>query len=165
MAPLTGDEKKVIRALRPAVATILRESEADLQREQRLSHTEYVALMFLSEAPDHRLGLSELAARCQQSLSAIGRSIGRLEIDGLVRREQSPHDGRAYNAVLTEAGLARYHQATPVHNGSLRRCLFDHLHGVDLTAVGEALERIATQRAANQKVGRQPARRAPARIS
>ncbi len=140
---LTDDEVKVVDRLRPAVAALFRRFDADLQREQRLSHSDYIVLLFLSRAPDQTLGLSELAARCQQSLSAISRTIGRLKADGLVHREQSPHDARAYNAVLTDAGLARLQRATPIHYGSVRHYLLDQLQGIDLRALGTALERIA----------------------
>jgi DNA-binding MarR family transcriptional regulator len=133
----------VIRAFHAAFMTMVRQFDADLQREHRLSHTEYVAMDFLVEAPDRTLGLSDLAARCQQSLSAISRAVGRLEAQGLVRREQSTRDARAYNAVLTDAGLQRYNEATPTHNTSLRRYLFDQLEGIDLEAFGDALQRIS----------------------
>jgi DNA-binding MarR family transcriptional regulator len=140
---LTDDEVRVIDRLRPAVSALFRHFDADLQREQRLSHADYLVLLFVSQAPDQTLGLSELAARCQQSLSAISRTIGRLKADGLVRREQSAHDARAYNAVLTDAGLARLQRANPIHHDSVRRYLLNQLHGVDLHALGTALERIA----------------------
>ena len=133
----------MITALHAAFVAMMREFDADLQREHRLSHTEYIALLWLSEAPEHTLGLSSLAAHCQQSLSAISRTVGRLEIQGLVRREQSTVDARAWNAVLTDAGRKRYEEATPTHNISLRRYLFDHLEGIDLDALGDALQRIA----------------------
>lgn len=142
-APLTEDEAAVIRALRPAVGAMMRAFDADLVKEQRMSHTEYVVLMFLSEAPGRTLRLSDLAARCQQSLSAVSRTVGRLEADGLVSREQSPDDARAYNAVLTGAGLARLEQAWPTHVASIRRNLFDHLQGVDLHALAAAFQHIA----------------------
>src|ERR1700739_2701108 len=140
--PRTVQELKVIRALHARFMTMMRQFDADLQREHQLSHTEYVALDWLAEAPDRTLGLSDLAARCQQSLSAISRAVGRLEAQGLVRREQSPRDARAYNAVLTDAGLKRYAEATPTHNVSLRRYFIDHLEGIDLDALGDALQRI-----------------------
>ncbi|EUA58453.1 marR family protein [Mycobacterium intracellulare 1956] len=133
----------MIRALHPGFMTMMRQLDADLQREHRMSHAEFVALMFLSEASDRTLGLSELARRCQQSLSAISRTVGRLEAQGLVRREQSSQDARAYNAVLTDAGLTRLEQAVPTHVVSLRRHLFDHLNSVDLKTIGDAFERIA----------------------
>jgi DNA-binding MarR family transcriptional regulator len=140
---LTDDEVRVIDRLRPAVSALFRRFDADLQREQCLSFGDYIVLFFVSQAPDQTLGLSELAARCQQSLSAISRTIGRLKADGLVRREQSARDARAYNAILTDAGLARLQGATPLHHDCVRRYLLDQLHGVDLRALGAALERIA----------------------
>jgi DNA-binding MarR family transcriptional regulator len=96
----------------------------------------------VGRGPRSHSGLSDLAARCQQSLSAISRTVGRLETQGLVRREQSTRDARACNAALTYAGLKRYQQATPTHDISLRRYLFDHLEGIDLDAFGDALQHI-----------------------
>lgn len=142
--PLTAQERKVIETLHTAFNAMMRQFDADLRREQRLSHTEYIALLWLSEAPERTLGLSDLAARCQQSLSTISRTVGRLEAQGLVRRQQSTRDARAYNAVLTDAGLKRYKEATPTHNVSLRRYLFDHLEGIDLDVLGDALRRITS---------------------
>ena len=132
----------MIRGLHTAFMAMMRQFDADLQREHQLSHTEYVALDWLYEAPNRTLGLSDLAAHCQQSLSAISRAVGRLETQGLVRREQSTRDARAYNVVLTDVGLKRYNEATPTHDTSLRRYLFDHLDGIDLDAFGDALQRI-----------------------
>jgi DNA-binding MarR family transcriptional regulator len=144
VVPLSPEEKAVIRALRPAMAAMMRAFDADLVREQRLTHTEYVALMFLSEAPQRTLRLSDLAARCQQSLSAISRTVGRLEAEGLARRTQSPDDARAYNAVITDVGLARLEQAWPTHLDSVRRHLLDHLAGIDLRALAQAFQHIAS---------------------
>jgi DNA-binding MarR family transcriptional regulator len=140
--PRTTQENKVIRALHAAFMTMMRQLDADLRRDHQLSHTEYIALDWLAEAPDRTMGLSDLAASCQQSLSAISRSVARLETQGLVRRVQSTRDARAYNAVLTDAGLKRYREATPTHDISLRRYLFDHLEGIDLDDFGDALQRI-----------------------
>jgi DNA-binding MarR family transcriptional regulator len=143
MTSLTDDEERVIDRLRPAVSALFRRFDADLQREQCLSFGDYIVLIFVSHAPEQTLGLSELAARCQQSLSAISRTIGRLKADGLVRREQSARDARAYNVILTDAGRARLQRATPLRHDCVRRYLLDQLHGVDLRALGSALERIA----------------------
>ena len=60
-----------------------------------------------------------------------------------MRREQSAHDARAYNAVLTDAGLARLQRAMSIHHDRVRRYLLNQLRGVDLRALGTALERIA----------------------
>jgi len=132
----------VITALHTAFLALMRGFDTDLQRAHQLSHTEYVALEWLARAPDRTLGLSELAGRCQQSLSAISRTVGRLQTQGLVCRQQSTRDARACNAMLTGAGLQRYQQATPTHDISLRRYLFGHLKGIDLDTFGDALQHI-----------------------
>src|ERR1700758_3903891 len=43
---LTDDEVRVIDRLRPAVSALFRRFDADLQREQRLSFGDYIALFF-----------------------------------------------------------------------------------------------------------------------
>ena len=147
--PLTADEEAVLRALGPALKVLVRAFGADLMREQGMSSTEYAVLMFLSEAPDRTLGLSELAGRCQQSLSAVSRTLGRLEATGLARRERALDDARSANAVLTDAGLLRLEEAWPTHVASVRRHLFDHLEGLDLHALAAAFQHIAAEGAAN----------------
>jgi len=143
--PLTADEEALLRSLSPAMKVLVRAFGADLIREQGMSSTEYSVLMFLSEAPGRTLRLSDLAGRCQQSLSAVSRTVGRLEATGLVRREQAPHDARSFNAVLTDAGLSRLQEAWPTHVASVRRHLFDNLDGLDLHALATAFEHIAAQ--------------------
>ena len=138
----TSKQHTVIRTLNTLVNAIIRQIDADLQREHQLSRTEYIALDSLYQAPDCTLMLSDLAAGCQQSLSATSRTVGRLQAQGLVRREQSTRDARAHNAVLTEAGLKRYHEATPTHDNSMWHYLLHHLDGIDLDAFGDALQRI-----------------------
>ncbi|OHV56410.1 MarR family transcriptional regulator [Pseudofrankia sp. BMG5.36] len=143
VVPLRQDEEAVIRALLPAIAAMMRAFDADLDRMQRMTHTEYVVLMFLSEAPERTLRLNDLAARCHKSLSAVSRAVGRLEAQALVRRSLSLDDGRGREAVLTEAGLARLDEARATHVESIRRHLINHLEGVDLGALSRALEHIA----------------------
>jgi DNA-binding MarR family transcriptional regulator len=141
--PLSDPEQAFIRAFARASLTLPRALDADLMREQRMSLTEYFALMHLSEAPARRLRMSELAAAAALSLSGMTRIIDRLEGLGLVHRERSAEDGRGWHAVLTPAGLERLETAWPAHLASARRHIFDHLTDVDLPAFTEALHRFA----------------------
>lgn len=142
--PLRRDEDAVIRALLPAVAAMMRAFDAELDRAERMTHTEYLVLLFLSEASESTLRLVDLASRCHKSPSAVSRAVGRLEAEGLVLREQALDDGRGSNAVLTGKGLVRLEQARRTHVVSIRRHLIDHLEGVDLDALARALESIAS---------------------
>jgi DNA-binding MarR family transcriptional regulator len=100
--------------------------------------------MHLSEAPHRLMRMSELAAVGNVSLSGMTRIVTRLEKQGLIERVRCDEDARGWNAVLTDAGLARLEQAWPAHLASARRHVFDHVEGTDLTQLIRALRRFAT---------------------
>src|SRR5262249_52010048 len=141
--PLAADEEAFLRAFARAILTVPRAFDADLLYEQGMSGNEYAVLMHLSEAPDRRLRMSDLAAACALTLSGMTRIVTRLEGHGLVRRERCASDGRGWHAVLTDAGLDRLRRAWPTHLASVRRHVFDHLNDVDLPALTTALLRFA----------------------
>jgi DNA-binding MarR family transcriptional regulator len=142
--PLDESEEDVIRALLRAVLVLPRLLDADLVREQRLALAEYEVLRHLSEAPRRLLRMSELAARCQMSLSGTTRLAARLESEGLLKRVTCEQDGRGTNAVLTYAGLKRLQAAWPAHLASVRRHVVDHLGALDLASLALALHRVGT---------------------
>ncbi|MGF7239283.1 MAG: MarR family winged helix-turn-helix transcriptional regulator [Frankia sp.] len=154
VVPLRRDEEAVIRALLPAVTAMMRDFDAALIREERMTHSEYLVLMFLAEAPKGTLRLADLAARCHKSPSAVSRAVGRLEAEGLVGRVQASDDGRGSNAVLADAGRARLERARRTHFDSIRRHLIDQLEGVDLAALARGLEAIAHPDASTKTGGR-----------
>src|SRR5882757_8131764 len=105
--PLTPDEEALLRELGRVMIVLPRAIDADMMREQRLPLSEYTTLMHLSEAPHRLMRMSELAAVCNLSLSGMTRVVTPLETRGLIERVRCDKDGRGWNAVLTEAGLAR----------------------------------------------------------
>lgn len=141
--PLSADEEAVWRALARAVVVIPRALEADLLEAEGITVTEYTVLMNLSEAPEHSLRMSELAGYVSISVSGLTRVVGRLEKHGLVRRRRSSDDGRGQLACLTTAGLGCLERAWPAHLASVRRHVVDHLGGLDLAALAQALAAVA----------------------
>ncbi|MDX2643773.1 MarR family winged helix-turn-helix transcriptional regulator [Streptomyces sp. NPDC001902] len=144
ITPLSPDEEAVIRSLHRVIYALPRAMDADLVREQRLPLTEYMALMHLSEAPERQMRMTDLAVACERSLSGMTRAVYRLQSDGLVQRVKDTQDARGWNAVLTDAGLARLREAWPTNLASVRRRFLDHLDGLDLKALAAALARIAS---------------------
>jgi DNA-binding MarR family transcriptional regulator len=142
--PLSVEEEAFLRAWSRAALTVPRALDADLLIGQRMSLTEYIALMHLSEAPGKGLRMSELASACALSLSGMSRIVSRLEAQGLVERERSSGDRRGLNAVLTDAGLGRLRRAWPTHLASVRRHMMAHLGELDLPVVTAALQRFAS---------------------
>jgi DNA-binding MarR family transcriptional regulator len=143
--PLSPEEESVARAMGRLVQVLGRALDADLEREQRMSLSEYTVLRNLSEREDRMMRMNELAAACDMSLSGMTRLAGRLESHGFVRRVPCENDARGANAVLTDAGLARLQQAWPTHLASARRHIFDHLDGLDLCTLARALNAMASE--------------------
>jgi DNA-binding MarR family transcriptional regulator len=151
--PLTSEEEAFLRAFVRAMITVPRAFDADLLREQGMSVSEYGVLMHLSEAPDRRLRMSDLAAASALSLSGMTRIVSRLEGQGMVRRERCATDARGWLAVLTDAGLQRLRAAWPTHLASVRRHMMDHLSDVDLPEFTAALLRFGTDSESGQRQG------------
>jgi DNA-binding MarR family transcriptional regulator len=144
LQPLSGEEEAVMRALGRVMLVIPRVLDADLAHEQRMSLSEYTALRILSETPEHLMRMSELAAACDMSLSGMTRLAAKLESLRFLERVPCESDARGFNAVLTDAGLARLEEAWPSHLASVRRRIFDHLSEVDLGKLAAALDKMAS---------------------
>jgi DNA-binding MarR family transcriptional regulator len=143
LRPLDADEEAVMRSLGRLLRVIPRVLSADLEREQRMSASEYATLRHLSESRCGMLRMSELAQACDMSLSGMTRLADKLESLGYLRRTKCADDARGSNAVLTEKGLARLQEAWPSHLASVRRHIFDHLEGIDLAKLAAAFNDIA----------------------
>jgi DNA-binding MarR family transcriptional regulator len=87
--------------------------------------------------------VGDLATTCALSLSGTTRVVSRLEDQGLLRREQCSSDGRGWETVLTDSGLAGLRRAWPVHLESVRRHIIDHLQNLDLPPITAAVSRFA----------------------
>jgi DNA-binding MarR family transcriptional regulator len=114
----------------------------DLRAESSLSHNDYQILAMLSNAPEHRLRMSELADRVFGSRSRLTYQVTQLEKAGLVRREGCLTDKRGAVAVLTEQGQGLLNVIAPGHVESIRRVFFDVLTPEQVNLLGEALHSV-----------------------
>jgi DNA-binding MarR family transcriptional regulator len=89
--------------------------EHALQREHRLSLTEYEVLRRLSDSPEGHRRIQELAEEIHLSQSALSRLVQRLEDDGYVCRNVCDHDRRGVFACVTDAGRKAQAEAHPTH--------------------------------------------------
>ena len=112
---LTPSEQTAWRAFLRAHATLVRRLEGELVAEHDLALPSYDVLVQLSEAPDRRLRMTELAERVLLSRSGLTRLVDRLARDGLVAREACPDDARGTLAVLTDDEFERLRTAWPTH--------------------------------------------------
>ena len=141
---LDVDEQKAWRAWLYSAQLLQDLLDRELTHETGIPHAYYEILVQLSEAPDRRLRMSQLADRCLSSRSRLSHAVSRLEERGWVRREVCPGDGRGQLAVLTDEGFAALEAAAPVHVEGVRTHLFDQLSPQQVAAlrdIGETLLR------------------------
>lgn len=130
------------RAFLRVHAAVTRTLEAELLAEHDLPLSFYDVLVQLSEAPERRLRMTELAERVLLSRSGLSRLVDRMERDDLVRRQACDGDGRGMFAVLTDAGFARLRAAAPTHLRGIATHMTDRLSGPELAAFGHLLGRL-----------------------
>jgi DNA-binding MarR family transcriptional regulator len=139
---LTPEEQSVWRAFLDVSRLMTEQMNRQLSDDSKMSLPEYEILVALSEAPDRRLRMSELADRVLSSRSRITHTVGRMEERGHVHREACADDGRGVLCVLTDAGFAELEAAAPGHVESVRRAMFDPLSGSEVESLGVALRKI-----------------------
>ena len=132
---LTPVEKAAWTGAASFILLLPRRLDADLQRAAGMTLFEYLTLSHLSEAPERRLVMSELAFLANGSLSRLSNVMRRFEARGWVERRQHPDDRRATLAFLTEVGLAEVDKAAPVHLASVREHVLGPLTDDDQRAL------------------------------
>lgn len=133
---LSEDEQLSWRAWVSMSLLLQERLEHDLKATHGLSSQEYEVLVRLSEAPDRRLRMSELAGRTLASKSRLSHQVSRMETNGLVRREECRTDRRGQLAVLTDEGWERLVAAAPDHVESVRTWLLDALTPEEFAQLG-----------------------------
>jgi DNA-binding MarR family transcriptional regulator len=139
---LTDDEQRSWRAWLEAGLLLVDRLEQELKASDGLSGPEYEVLVRLSEAPDRRLRMSDLASRTLSSKSRLSHQISRMEEDGLVRREECVEDRRGAWAVLTEQGWDRLVAAAPSHVTSVRSWLVDSMTPEEFRELGRLCTKV-----------------------
>ncbi len=123
---LTDDEQETWRATLTLHKLLLRQLDRDLHADGFSSH-DYEILVELSEAPERRMRMTELADATSQSRSRLSHQITRMEARDLVRREECEGDKRGTWAVLTDVGLDTIERIAPRHVECVRRHFIDRL--------------------------------------
>jgi DNA-binding MarR family transcriptional regulator len=139
---LDDGEQRAWRAFLAGSRLLFDTLDRELQRDAKMPHTYYEILVLLSEAPQRRMRMSQLADAMLSSRSRLSHAAARLEEAGWLRRVGCGTDRRGQFAELTDEGFAALAAAAPRHVDGVRRHLFDaltHEQVAQLTAIGEAL--------------------------
>jgi DNA-binding MarR family transcriptional regulator len=114
----------------------------ELQADAGLSLPDFDVLVQLTDSPEGRVRVSDLARGLHWERSRVSHHITRMERRGLVRREECRDDGRGAWVVLTEQGRAVIEQAAPAHVATVRRLVFDALTPQEAQVMAEVIEKV-----------------------
>jgi DNA-binding MarR family transcriptional regulator len=144
---LDAEEMRAWRGMVEVVADVQASLEAELHEGFGINEGDYAVLVNLSEAPDRRLRMCDLALALHLSPSGLTRRLDGLVRDALVSRERSAHDRRVTLAVLTDAGFAKLEAAAPVHVDGVRRHFIGNLSRTQIRQLGVAFDAVRRRRA------------------
>jgi DNA-binding MarR family transcriptional regulator len=140
---LTEDEQRSWRAWLAASLLLNDRLNRDMQDQHDLTMADYEILVRLSEVPERRMRMSDLAHVTLSSRSRLSHQIDRMVTAGLVDRQQCADDRRGAFAILTDHGWTTLVAAAPDHVGSVRAHLVDQLSAKEFAALGTACHKVA----------------------
>ncbi|MBV9012886.1 MAG: MarR family transcriptional regulator [Pseudonocardiales bacterium] len=112
-----------------------------MQADSGLSLADFAVLVELSDRPEERVRVLELAQALQWEKSRLSHHLARMQRRGLVARQDCPDDARGAFIVLTPHGCQAIEHAAPRHVNTVRSLVFDQL----TTEEVNALHTIATR--------------------
>jgi DNA-binding MarR family transcriptional regulator len=141
---LNPREMKAWRSYIIASRRLLEALDTDLDGHD-LSMADYEVLAQLSDAPDRRMRMTELAEIAMLSKSRLSHRMKVMEKAGWVRREVCSEDKRGSFAVMTEKGWRAIVKAAPDHVESVRSRFVDNLTAKDQEELAKIFDRVTTK--------------------
>ncbi|PSB09699.1 MarR family transcriptional regulator [filamentous cyanobacterium CCP1] len=129
-----------------AHAMLIEQIEQDLAQAELPPLSWYDVLFTLSEAPEQRLRLHELAQAVLLSRSNLTRLVDRLEVAGLIQREQCPSDRRGAFAVITDEGFKMLNRMWTVYGQAIEKYFACHLDANEVKFLVKILNRLTNAR-------------------
>ncbi len=114
----------------------------ELQCDAGLSLPDFDVLVQLTDTPDGRVRVVELARGLSWERSRVSHHITRMERRGLVEREECAEDGRGAWVAITAEGRAAIEKAAPGHVEAVRRLVFDALAPDELETLSTVIEKV-----------------------
>jgi DNA-binding MarR family transcriptional regulator len=139
---LDEDEMRAWRAYVIGSQMLSYRLHRELQETHGIALADYEILVRLSEQPNLRMRMSQLAGEVASSKSRVSHQIARLEDAGLVRRTECPSDGRGVFAELTEHGVDVLRAAAPTHVAGVREHMIDLLTPEERLVIAKVFGRV-----------------------
>lgn len=104
----------------------------DLQSGSELSYSDFAVLVQLTDHPEGRIRVTDLAVVLHWDRSRVSHHVKRMESRGLVARSECPTDGRVAYLSITDQGRVAIAQAAPAHAALVGELVFHGMSADDL---------------------------------
>ena len=142
---LTAEEERVWRRWLTLNARLSATLQRELQDDSGLSMPDFEVLVHLTDTPEGRVRVTDLARLMQWERSRVSHHVTRMERRRLVQRVECAEDGRGAFVVITPQGRAAIEQAAPGHVKTVRRLIFDTLSPEEVNAFAAIIEKALAQ--------------------
>jgi DNA-binding MarR family transcriptional regulator len=139
---LTDKQQHVWRGWLAANALLPAALHRELQADAGLSLPDFDVLVHLTDSPEGRVRVTDLARALSWEKSRASHHLTRMERRGLVAREECRDDGRGAFVVLTPEGRTAIEQAAPGHVQTVRSLVFDQLTEQEVDVLESALSKV-----------------------
>ncbi|KRD04685.1 MULTISPECIES: MarR family winged helix-turn-helix transcriptional regulator [unclassified Streptomyces] len=142
---LTDTEQHAWRSFVRLQDRLLGRLGREMQADSGLSSADYGVLVELTEVPEGRLRVLELARALEWEKSRMSHHLNRMAKRGLIVREDCPSDARGAFVAVTPAGREALAAAAPRHVEAVRRLFIDPLTPAELAMLAQISNRILDQ--------------------
>jgi DNA-binding MarR family transcriptional regulator len=142
---LTAEEERVWRRWLTLNARLSATLQRELQDDAGLSMPDFEVLVHLTDSPEGRVRVTDLARLLQWERSRVSHHVTRMERRRLVQRVECAEDGRGAFIVITPQGRAAIERAAPGHVNTVRRLVFDALSPEEVDAFATIIEKTLAQ--------------------
>jgi DNA-binding MarR family transcriptional regulator len=145
---LSAAEQRVWRSWLKLNAQLPATLARELQDDAGLSMPDFDVLVRLTDDPEGRVRVTDLARMLFWERSRVSHHVTRMQGRGLVERVECPEDGRGAFVAVTPAGRTAIENAAPGHVRAVRRLLFDALDADEVEQLGKTVDKLLSRMAA-----------------
>lgn len=113
-----------------------------LAEEAGMSYQDYVVLVALTDEPEGRMRLVDLARVLGWEQSRLSHHVARMQRRGSVTKRRCEADRRGWWVVVTPRGRREIEAAAPGHVAAVRRLFVDRLTRRELDTIAAVAERV-----------------------
>jgi len=142
---LSAQEEHLWRAWTQLNVELSATLQREMQNDAKLSLSDYEVLVHLTDSPEGRVRVNDLARLLQWERSRVSHHLTRMERRGLVERRECAEDGRGSFIAVTKAGRTANEQAAPGHVAAVRRLVFDALDENDVSCLSQVVDKMLSR--------------------